>query len=93
MLTNNRRYWRVQLQHPIAVDVGEGAPLREGMMLDVCQDGARLRLDHPEDLPPRFTLLLTERGFPRRTCKISWRSSDEVGVSFVFDTPRRSQCA
>jgi len=93
MFSNNRRHSRVSMHHPVSIDVGEGQPLQEGVMVDVSENGACLQIECPAALPPQFTLLLSKRGFPRRVCNVSWRSPDEVGVSFVFDDPRPSRSA
>lgn len=82
MFTNNRRSHRVNLQLPVTVDAGEGAPQHQVLMVDVSEQGARLALENPGELPEDFTILLSYRGFPRRRCHVLWRSSDHVGVGF-----------
>jgi hypothetical protein len=81
------------MHHPVAVHTGEGQPLRKGTMVDVSRKGARLSIDGAETLPAKFTLLLSSNGTPRRVCNVSWRSPEEVGVSFVFDGLRPSRSA
>jgi len=66
----------------------EGLVLREGklklrcVVLEISNFGARLAVEDPTELPELFTLAFTERGVPRRHCRIDWRNDTQVGVTF-----------
>ncbi len=64
------------------VGLGEGSPLRGCIVSEVSETGARLDIEHPEDLPETFNLLLSGRGGIYRRCRIVWRSQGRVGVQF-----------
>jgi hypothetical protein len=49
---------------------------------DISQTGARLALQHDEELPDTFILLLTANGGARRACRVVWREGQTVGVEF-----------
>jgi hypothetical protein len=65
--------------------------LREGKsnlpctLVDISDTGARLFIDDIAEVPTRFTLAMTERGVPRRECRLIWRGENEIGVSFEAD--------
>lgn len=50
---------------------------------DVSASGARLSLEHDENLPQRFTLLLTPKGDTRRFCQVIRRGGTTLGVRFI----------
>jgi hypothetical protein len=50
---------------------------------DISESGARLTLEHDDDLlPETFVLLLTPDGRTRRECRVVWRDGATVGVEF-----------
>jgi hypothetical protein len=51
-------------------------------ILDLSEEGARLRLDCPADVPQRFLLVMSTDGRAFRRCQVKWRSATEVGVQF-----------
>jgi len=51
------------------------------MVSDISQTGARILIDASVNLPPEFTLLLSQN--VKRQCKIVWRSEKQVGVRFL----------
>lgn len=51
-------------------------------LADISDHGARLDVDSAEDIPERFVLLLSNRGRPKRRCKIAWRKKRQIGVAF-----------
>jgi hypothetical protein len=48
--------------------------------------GACLKLANTYGLPENFELTF-ELGRTRRTCRVVWRTDDQVGVAFVGDEP------
>lgn len=51
-------------------------------MLDVSDDGARIKLVAAEELPEEFLLSLSRDGKVRRRCELRWRKNDTLGVRF-----------
>jgi hypothetical protein len=49
---------------------------------DVSDHGARLDVENSADLPDHFVLLLSNRGTPKRNCKVVWRGDNQLGVEF-----------
>jgi hypothetical protein len=70
------------------IDLGDGAPPRPCLILEVSTSGAKLSLAGAsvDVLPDAFALLLAQSG-PKRPCRVVWRSQQEIGVSFVTDAP------
>jgi hypothetical protein len=52
------------------------------VVINISELGARLLVEDARHVPDRFTIALSERGVPRRRCRIVWRGDGEVGVSF-----------
>jgi hypothetical protein len=63
----------------LALSAGE---LRDCMLSDISDTGARIKVDDAETLPDRFFLLLSNRGTARRVCRVVWRKSSQIGVHF-----------
>jgi hypothetical protein len=84
-MRERRRVQRETVQRAVFI---RGLILRDGegelpcTLLDISDLGARLRVANVGELPDRFTLALTQRGVPRRECRLIWRGENEVGVSF-----------
>ena len=82
----SRRKPRRQLRYGASILTEPGQTPRECTISDVSEIGARLVIEgSSEELPPRFVLLLTKDGSPRRTCRIVWREGSKVGVAFTND--------
>src|SRR5262245_17266628 len=58
------------------------AVLGECTILDVSQEGARLAVTRPSDLPDAFILVLSRNAQVFRRCSVKWRSKSQVGVQF-----------
>jgi hypothetical protein len=80
----NRRFDRRAFERMGALDVGDGSASTACEILDISDGGARLRplMCAPKVLPDRFTLLLSVCGKVRRSCRVAWRSTEELGVQF-----------
>jgi hypothetical protein len=52
------------------------------------ENGARITLKKVMRLPRHFILLLTERDYPRRECRMLWHDGLEAGVEFPKKTQR-----
>ncbi len=82
MLKDKRKSTRRAIRYTAWVGLGEGAPLRGCIVFDISETGAKLELDHPEELPETFNLLLSDRGDIHRRCHAVWRSKTQIGVHF-----------
>ena len=78
-----RKAPRKPLHYPVWIDLGDGTCLRDGMVYDVSETGARLTLADDEQVPDSLVLLLSRNGSARRHCQIVWRSGINVGIKFV----------
>lgn len=86
---DKRRHRRLGF-HSEAVVVTDDA-LRPCRLIDISESGVRLSIDHPDEVPHRFTLLLTRMGKVRRRCRLIWRSDKEIGAQFVRPTVARKR--
>lgn len=68
---------------PALIHVADNLPLSPCMLLDVSDNGGRIRLEARLMLPNHFTLLLTSNGRVRRECRVIWRQDVYLGVAFV----------
>lgn len=71
---------KTELDAWIAID-GSFA-VRHCTVLDVSDNGVRLRLDDPDFTARQFELKFARGGRGRR-CKIAWRKGREIGAEFV----------
>ncbi len=60
---------------------------------DISAQGARLAAPHPKSLPANFTLLLSNDGSSRRSCRVVWRSDAQLGVQFIEDLDEECEAA
>jgi hypothetical protein len=51
-------------------------------VLDISENGGRVRLDAGPPLPDHFELLFTSAGTVRRDCRVVWRQDNYLGVEF-----------
>ena len=61
--------------------------LRDCSLFDISDTGARIDVEAAEELPDRFTLLLSGNGAPQRTCRVVWRQPNQIGVEFERRLP------
>lgn len=54
---------------------------------DISDTGARIDVETAEQLPDRFTLLLSGNGAPQRMCRVVWRQPTQIGVNFEMRLP------
>jgi hypothetical protein len=76
-----RRSAREAVRFPAWADFGYGFP-RECTVLDVSDDGIRIAIENPSDLPGEFDLILSRSG-ARRRCRLAWRSDEEAGLQYL----------
>jgi len=51
-------------------------------ILDISENGARLKVDDPQFVKPRFQLKF-ERASPGRTCMVAWKKGNIIGIEFA----------
>ena len=68
---------------PAWIDVGDGSQPRSCTVLDVSEDGARVMVASPAELPKEFWLVLSKDRTRRRHCRMVWRSDTQVGVQYL----------
>ena len=81
MRKDNRRARRRPLRYSawMALDSDQ---LHGCVLADISDSGARLDVEDPTILPDRFMLMLSGTGSARRSCRLIWRSPNQVGVAF-----------
>jgi hypothetical protein len=60
-----------------------GEQLRECMVWDESETGARLVVDTPETFPDTFHIYMSLDFASRRRCRVVWRSNKQIGVEFL----------
>jgi hypothetical protein len=61
----------------------KGEQLRECMVWDESQGGARLVVDAPGEIPDDFYIYMSLESRSRRHCRVAWRTDKEIGVQFL----------
>lgn len=78
-----RKKPRRQFHYEARIFIAKDEPLLPCTIADISEGGARLVLETGQELPKRFTLLLTRGAGTRRHCKLVWRDETAAGVAFV----------
>ena len=55
---------------------------RQCTVIDISEGGARLRVEDPQFVKPKFQLK-SDRVSPGRACKVAWKKGDVIGIKFV----------
>jgi PilZ domain len=79
-VTENRKFARRNIDLIVEIETSDGSILR-GVLLDLSQGGARLKVDNPDSLPEQFMLKLSDK--LHRRSRIAWRSAEEIGVELL----------
>lgn len=79
MSKDQRRTRRRPLRRPAWVALSQN-DLRECVLFDVSDGGARIELDDTRDIPDQFVLFLSQNGAARRTCRVAWREGRKIGL-------------
>jgi len=80
METENRKFTRRNIDLVVQIEIGDGSAV-SGVLLDLSQGGARLKVSNPDSLPEQFMLKLSDKLY--RRSRIAWRSADEIGVELL----------
>jgi hypothetical protein len=80
MEPENRKFARRDIDLAVQIEMADGS-IVHGVVADVSQGGARLKISDPDGLPEQFMLRLSDK--LHRWSRIAWRSAEEVGVEFL----------
>jgi len=61
----------------------KGENLRECVVFDESEKGARLVVDVPNEIPETFYLYMSLDFTSRRRCRVAWRSKTQIGVEYL----------
>ena len=73
------------------LEVHEGSPFLPAVVTNLSDGGAGLRVSASEELSPQFRLMFPGKGL--RTCRVVWRSGENVGVEFLAEPLVAEACA
>jgi hypothetical protein len=77
-----RKKPRRQFHYTARILTDDESPPIACSIADISETGARLMLEHDQELPENFLLLLTANGGARRNCRVVWRTEAVIGVEF-----------
>jgi hypothetical protein len=77
-----RKEDRAEVSRQAWLDTGDGGPLLNCLLVDISESGAKLAFDEVDQIPETFSLRLSRFGHPRHQCRVVWRSSTALGVTF-----------
>jgi PilZ domain len=78
-----RRSLRERVHFPAWIEIGDGSTRRDCTVLDVSEGGARIMVSSPVKIPREFWLVFSKFGTRRRRCRVAWRSTEQIGVTYV----------
>jgi hypothetical protein len=78
-----RRHRRQPLHYPAWIVLAADQPPYKCMLSDVSKAGAKISIAGHLEVPDEFSLLLSEDGSTRRSCRVVWRESTHMGVEFT----------
>jgi hypothetical protein len=61
----------------------KGEQLRECVVWDESETGARLVVDAPNTIPDTFYIYMSIDFTSRRHCRVVWRSDKQIGIEFL----------
>ena len=85
MTLRMRQRNRNQVDRVAWISVGDGRPLRNCMLIDISDSGAKVELEDAGDIPGIFSLWRSRHGHPRYSRRIVWSLKNEIGVQFSLD--------
>jgi len=86
MRKDQRRSLRRQMRYHAVLVLGDDA-VQSCTLSDISDTGARIDVETAEELPDRFTLILSGNGAPQRKCRVVWRQPSQIGVDFEKRLP------
>lgn len=85
-----RKSIRRIVRQPGAI-LNDGALLSKCTVLDVSASGAMIKIQTPNEVLNKFTLLMSRDGKVRRQCLVVRRSETGIGVQFVFSESNNTE--
>jgi hypothetical protein len=82
MIGDRRLHARRIVHIPAKLMAGTESPLRDCVLVDISEYGARLEIEAAQDTPDNFTILLAPGHGPFRQCHVVWRGDGQLGVAF-----------
>jgi PilZ domain-containing protein len=82
MNSDRRRAVRYTFNRYARVQAELAGPSRDCLIVDMSETGVRLHCEFAE-LPNDFTLVISDTGRPRRSCRVVWRLGYEIGAQFT----------
>src|SRR5262249_10107530 len=79
---DKRKSPRRPLRRAAWLAIGSDATPRPCVRWDISDNGARLTVARLQELPDRFTLVLSKQA-PQHHCEVVWRTQRFVGVRFL----------
>ena len=73
---------RRRTNQPAWITVDGGFAARQCTVIDISESGARLRVEDPQFVEPKFQLKF-DRTSAGRACKVAWKKGDVIGIKFV----------
>lgn len=77
-----RQFSRLHVTIPAFAHIHDGVPMQPCTVLDISENGGRVRVDAGPQLPDNFVLLFNNTGTVRRDCRVIWRQENYLGVEF-----------
>jgi hypothetical protein len=61
----------------------KGEQLRECVVLDESNKGARIAIGATSEIPDEFYIYMSLESSSRRRCRVAWRTDKEIGIEFL----------
>jgi hypothetical protein len=82
MLNERRSAGRDGFNRFARIQAESSGPTRDCLIVNLSEESVRLHSDIAETLGD-FTLMFSDAGRPRRSCRVKWRIGFEVGATFT----------
>lgn len=86
-MDDRRRYPRLRVLKSGKIIVGEQSPAIPCLVRNVSVYGACLQVDNQIGIPDAFTIVIDGIRHP---CRVAWRNSPKMGVSYEVDDYKRA---
>jgi len=74
---------RAEVNCPVWIDLGNGAPLLSCKAVNLSRTGAKLAVGTHTRLPERFIVRFTQNGDLAMMCQVVWSREGAVGLRFI----------
>lgn len=83
MVGRKPRSYRRRVDQSAWVAIERDFALQPCTVVDLSDEGARLNVERPDQLPQHFRLTFSRATRNGRRCEVSWKHGRSVGVRFV----------